>query len=254
MKTKYKLLYHQQGVDELSSSRHSHDNEIEIINVVSGSGNILLGTNFSSFKSNDVFIIDTNIIHCTSPVVPKEYVRNKLLFDKSLLLYISDIDLSCAYYFEDDGYVQDMFEKLHKMELDKSSSLLIYSEILTFLHYCLSHPKNNLNKATSISSKIISYINQHLTDDLSLDTLSNEIHISKYHLSRVFKKETGITLVSYIKNMRLALAKQRLVTSNDSIVSIAMDIGFNDSAAFNKFFSAQTGMSPSTYRKRYGNN
>lgn len=250
----YEFYYRQQGIEDdvLSDNKHVHDSEIEIIHIVSGSGKILMGNHFATFRSGDVFIIDTNIIHCTSPDIPCDYVRNKLLFDKTILLYFTETDISCTYFHDSGNELNEMFERINMLCTANSSSLSVLSEMLKLIDYCLLHEKGKLSMENSISANVIGFINRHLTGDLSLDTISNAVHISKYHLCRVFKAETGITLGSYIQNMRLSVAKQKLIFSSDSISKISAEMGFVDSAAFNKMFRSSTGMSPSQYRKIYG--
>ena len=76
----YLIYNHQRDMDEQYNSQHTHDDKIEIVQILSGSGRILVGNNFCVFRPGDVFIIDAGVIHCTSPDVPAEYTRNKLLF------------------------------------------------------------------------------------------------------------------------------------------------------------------------------
>ena len=75
------------------------------------------------------------------------------------------------------------------------------------------------------------------------------MHISKFHLSRIFKSETGMTLGSYVQTTRLNHAKKRLLFSDDSIALISSQIRFNDPAAFSKAFTMRNGCSPIAYRK-----
>lgn len=227
----YIILYRQEGKDELSNNRHLHDSLVEIIHIVSGQGNILFGNHFANFKSGDVFIIDTNVIHYTSPENPKEYIRNKVLFDKSILEYLSDSKIFSSYFIDSENILDDMFKSIYDYSTEKRSSIQISTEILKLFDYCFSHKKDKLALENNISTSVIQYISHHLTDDLSLETISKSIHVSKHYLCRIFKAETGVTLGNYIQNIRLATAKHELIMTNRPINEIAYMLGYNDSSA-----------------------
>lgn len=248
----YELYHRQRGMDELFSSQHAHDDRIEIVQILQGSGRILVGDLFCTFRSGDVFVIDSGVIHCTSPDIPADYVRNKLLFDRSLLVSLTGetpISLSSFFSLPNAGELSERFDRIAQMQQSGCSELQICAEILLLLDDCLSRKSEHFIPDNSISARTISYINRNLLSDLSLDALATAMHISKFHLCRIFKSETAMTLGSYIQTARLNHAKKRLLFSDDSVSRIAEQIGFNDSAAFSKAFSDRVGCSPLTYRK-----
>ena len=73
-------------------------------------------------------------------------------------------------------------------------------------------------------------------------------HVSEEHLSRLFKKEMGITLTAYIADLRTKKAAELLKTSMLSVAEIAMYVGYPDSNYFVKVFKKRYGMTPSAYR------
>ncbi len=249
----YQIFTRQRGMDAMSGSQHAHDDTIEIVQILSGSGRILVGDNFCVFRPGDVFIIDTGVIHCTSPDIPADYIRNKVLFDRSLLVHLmGELPLSLTAYFSlpDSSDMTARFDRMTRMQQHGVHPLRICSEILLLLDYCFSREPERFIPDNSISARTIAYINENLLSNLSLDALSAAMHISKFHLSRIFKSETGMTPGGYIQTARLNHAKKRLLFSDDPIALIAAQIGFNDTAAFSKAFSAKAGCSPAAYRKR----
>lgn len=92
-------------------------------------------------------------------------------------------------------------------------------------------------------SEIITFINQHLSDDLSLDILSEKFYISKSHLNRKFKKLTGSTVWEYIKTKRLIMAKDMLQKGIKPTL-VAEKCGFNDYSAFFHAYKNKFGISP----------
>ena len=93
---------------------------------------------------------------------------------------------------------------------------------------------------------VISYINEHIAEDLSLDTLSSHFYISKYHLMRLFKSYTDRSIYRFILAKRVTLAKLML-QSGASPSEAALRCGFGDYSSFYKAFRKETGLSPNRY-------
>lgn len=104
------------------------------------------------------------------------------------------------------------------------------------------------SKKLDLSARLVSYIETHLSQDITLDELANYTNYSVAHISRIFKEMTNDTLVSYINEKRLQKAKG-LLKEEIPIKEIAMEIGFNNYSYFYKAFKRRTGMSPEDYRK-----
>lgn len=102
-------------------------------------------------------------------------------------------------------------------------------------------------KSYSSDSRIeglLRYINLHLTDELSIDSLSERFFFSKYHLMRKFKEETGYTIHSYIVSKRLFLARS-LLSQGTPVMKAASQSGFRDYTAFVRAYKKQFGAPPS---------
>lgn len=100
----------------------------------------------------------------------------------------------------------------------------------------------------SIANILITYIDKHFTEDLNRKTLAEIVYLSEDHLARVFKKETGQTLVSYITEKRLGLAKSLLLHSDEPIYQIASAVGYDNYSYFTKIFKKEVGITPVEYR------
>ncbi|OCT15275.1 hypothetical protein A8709_14345 [Paenibacillus pectinilyticus] len=96
---------------------------------------------------------------------------------------------------------------------------------------------------------ILAYLNQHLAEDLSLERLEKLFFISKYHLSRLFKKHTGSTIHEYIVYKRISLAKQ-LLKDGANVTEACMGSGFNDYTGFLRMFKKKIGVLPKNYAKQ----
>ncbi len=98
--------------------------------------------------------------------------------------------------------------------------------------------------------KAMGLIQLRYWDNLSLAGLARELGMSKYHLSRRFKEEVGVTFRRYLLRIRLDRAKELLARRQDSITEVAHAVGFGDLPRFDKLFKRYTGLTPSAYRTR----
>ena len=96
--------------------------------------------------------------------------------------------------------------------------------------------------------KIIDYINMNLDKALSIDELSAQFFISRYHLMHKFKEQTGYTVHSYILKKRLITSAQ-LIRSGTQINETCALCGFNDYSNFERAFRKEYGLSPRNYHK-----
>ncbi|MGI6113916.1 MAG: PocR ligand-binding domain-containing protein [Mahellales bacterium] len=106
----------------------------------------------------------------------------------------------------------------------------------------------NIKNAKSLG-EALNFIRENYKNNLSLESVSQQIYISPYYLSHLFKEELGITFVEYLTRVRIEEAKKLLKDSSMSIVAIASEVGYEDASYFSKVFKKTTGLSPNQYRK-----
>lgn len=119
--------------------------------------------------------------------------------------------------------------------------------ILTELLIGKEYRNANVLPASIIEDSIV-YINDHLTDELSLNELAEQASLSPFYFSRLFKKETGFSPHNYIITTRINNAKFLLRTSDASIKNICFTTGFTSESSFCTTFKKETGITPSEYR------
>lgn len=105
--------------------------------------------------------------------------------------------------------------------------------------------KNNYDRIR----KIISYIEENYTTQMTLEDLSQSIHICRSECSRLFKKYMNVSLFEFISRYRIEKSVDYLTNTNYSIVEIASLVGYNDSNYYTKVFRKFKGCSPKQYRK-----
>lgn len=110
-------------------------------------------------------------------------------------------------------------------------------------------PGSMLTSANHLSTAVISYISQHFTEPLSLDIISKELGICRYYLSRIFTQVLHTGFHEYVNTLRIDYAKKLLLNTQDSILDIAIQCGYQNQQTFNRVFKNLCGVSPSIYRK-----
>ena len=100
--------------------------------------------------------------------------------------------------------------------------------------------------------EIIDYINKHIYEEITIDELSLYFGYEKSYLMKAFKKKIGLPIKGYINNRKIMNVLKEL-KSDDSLLKIALNNGFNSLEYFSEIFSKEVGVSPSIYRKFLNN-
>ena len=153
----------------------------------------------------------------------------------------SGIDQVLAYKISNNLKFQ-----INKISLSSEIRNVAHKILLT---YAKAVKEYTLGNYSSNIKKIILYIRKNLTNRISLDDIAKELFITKEHLSRLFKKEMGITISEYIINTKINEAKNLLKQTDYNILDIAVLLNFANSSHFSNSFKKVTGLSPSDYRK-----
>ncbi|WP_169086718.1 helix-turn-helix domain-containing protein [Paenibacillus sp. PL91] len=95
---------------------------------------------------------------------------------------------------------------------------------------------------------IVAFVDEHYMEELSLDKLSTRFFLSREHISRRFKQEMGMTLSSYVIQLRINQAKRWLSETDEKMYSIALKLGYQDENYFSRLFKKNVGMTPLEYR------
>lgn len=100
---------------------------------------------------------------------------------------------------------------------------------------------------SSLYQLLLTYIEEHLDEDLSLGKLADEFYVSKYHIAHVFKDNTGISIHQYITKKRLELCREA-IQSKMNIKEAYQMFGFGDYSSFYRAFKKEYGISPKDFR------
>lgn len=98
---------------------------------------------------------------------------------------------------------------------------------------------------------IVRYMQEHLKEEISLNVLADEFHLSAQYISQLFKNEIGVNFLAYLTNIRMEQAKKLLLSSYDTVAEIAEKSGYADYRVFTKAFKKAEGVTPSQYRRNF---
>lgn len=122
-----------------------------------------------------------------------------------------------------------------------------YAECFERIHRELC--ERDTESYSRLVSDVIQYLKKHYNEDLSLDTLGEVFKMNGPYLGRIFRKETGNTILKYVTNLRIEKAKQFLSVHNYTVSETAYHIGYQTSQYFSQIFTREVGINPQEYKK-----
>ena len=100
-------------------------------------------------------------------------------------------------------------------------------------------------------NSITRYLQEHLSEELSLSVLAEEFHLNPQYISQLFKNEIGVNFLAYLTGIRMEKAKKLLLSSSLSVAEVAERSGYADYRVFTKAFKKSEGVTPSQYRRDF---
>ncbi len=146
-----------------------------------------------------------------------------------------------------------LIEEIHSERFGKTAQLsLCVQDLLLHLNrtaYEKEHP-NTADKEQGLYRHLLQYIETHLDEDLTLDSLARQFYVSKYHIAHVFKENLGLSVHRYITKKRLAMCRDA-ISGHQEIGEACLLCGFKDYSSFFRSFKKEYGMSPREYKARF---
>jgi AraC-like DNA-binding protein len=166
-------------------------------------------------------------------------ITGKEGWEKEILEQIKNITKAFTEKF--DGYEMDI-----KSTILKIFSLVYSNDAIVFLQ-----EKREIAKNYQIErlKRILNFIKENYQDKISIEALSNEVNLTRYHFCRIFKSLTGQTPIEYINYFRINQALRLLEDENRKIANIALEVGFDNFSYFIEKFKEYKNCTPSEYRR-----
>ena len=260
-------LFHLKDQTRKEFSYHYHDFH-KVVIFISGKAAYHIEGKAYQLKPWDILLVNRHAIH-------RPEIDSSVPYERFILWIQNDIPwqelLKCFQKANDRSYNlvrlnSALQEKMKDIlfELENSAKSDEYGrEILTqslFLQFMVYLNRIFLEKQYIFDKKsytfdsqiasILQYINHNLKEDLSVETLSARYYVSKYHLMRKFKQETGYTLHNYIVNKRLLMART-LISNGMPVTKAAQESGFAEYSTFSRAYRKQFKTNPSEELPHY---
>lgn len=262
-------IFHYKDGEEFQVELHHHD-FYEIFFLISGEVTFNIESKQYMLVPGDVLLINPKELHQPKLGKSKQpYERIVLWMRKSYLerFKTDNVDLSECFDEMDSKHSnllrvstqrQNNILKLLELilledENDLYGSAIVKScfigQLLVEINRLIRETPNLYkpqDKGSALANDVVTYINTHFNEKISLDTLATKFYLSKYHLSHEFNRVVGTSVYRYIIQKRLLIAKQMLF-ENVSPTDVYQKCGFGDYANFYRAFKAEYGISPKEF-------
>lgn len=262
-------LFHLKDQTRKEFSYHYHDFH-KVVIFISGKAAYHIEGKAYQLKPWDILLVNRHAIHRPEidSSVPYErfilWVQNDIPWQELLKCFQKANDRSYNLVRLNSALQEKMKDILFELENSAKSDeygkeILTQSLFLQFMVYLnriflekqYIFDKKSYTFDSQIAS-ILQYINHNLKEDLSVETLSARYYVSKYHLMRKFKQETGYTLHNYIVNKRLLMART-LISNGMPVTKAAQESGFAEYSTFSRAYRKQFKTNPSEELPHYSN-
>ena len=243
---------------------HNHSDRCELLFVRNGASRYVIDHQVFPIKKGDMVITNCGTLHDDLLEQQDNVAYYSIAIDHLQIPGLPENHLIAEsvrpvfptgeHYNVFNGLFRSIYELLVSNEpgIEETCNYLMLSVLSLVLK--IANQADTENTETSQSSMIMDirqYLDQNYMNDLSLQSISNEFHISTYYLAHIFKEETGYSPMNYIIRRRIGEAQSLLITTRRSITDIASQVGFSNPNNFNIQFQKQVGLSPRAYRKTY---
>lgn len=245
-----------QGQYPLAFGAHLHYH-LELVYMLKGSTRCAVDTGEYVLESGDVLLVFPNQVHRYDPSENEKYllfIINPDLFPE-LSRYFSGIapDSPIVHGIGNDPELHRLLVMLadtdsmpgeYRDAITKGYLLAFFGKLLSRMSFSEASQSDSHTLRA-----IVSFCAQNYSRELTLSTLEEELHLSKYYISHLFGSKIGTGFNDYINALRVSEACRYLRRTNKSITEISALVGFGTLRTFNRAFVKHVGMSPSEYRK-----
>ena len=265
-------MYAESGEGRLVNAR-THESSMEIIEVLSGSVKIQIGTEIVEASAGYFVYVPPTLVFRVDAVSERASIR-AMVFDTSILeanMENFDTEVFYMFYLQSKNKVapfkqgHPVYETLRKymqesydeyVAKDVCYKLPIRANIYLMMtallrYYCGSKDESDRMIYHNVLRlrPVIEYISQHYCEKIYIEKLSDMIAVSPDYFTKMFKDSIGKTPIEYINGLRVNEAMRQLAETEKTMAEIADGIGFCNPNYFHKIFKQYMGTSPLNYRK-----
>ncbi|MCD8356453.1 MAG: AraC family transcriptional regulator [Clostridia bacterium] len=257
-------------VDEKYHERHSqlihrHDDVIELLYVMQGSGSYLVGDHSYVVQPGSLVICNANVLHGEPP-----FQKHNL---QSYCCVLSGLQLPdlppntlmggslhpVLFFSQDKADIENIMLTMHSLNTQSDEYHQVCNLLANALLNIVYMKLQKRQKPTEFNQKgnedfiqnITQYLDEHYMEAISLQDLASIFHMSHYYFSHIFKIETGISPMRYVMYRRIGEAQNMLMNTEMTIGTIGETLGFGDNCHFSSMFKKYVGITPTQYRKHF---
>lgn len=254
-------LFHINDQTKKDFSYHYHDFH-KIIVFISGKVTYHIEGKAYHLKPRDILLVSQGAIHKPEidPSVPYEryifWIRDDLSCQELNTCFQKANDRSFNLVRADSALQERLKDLLPEIEQTLQNKHFgdtvlrdaLFTQFMIYINRIFLRTSSSPDKKTYSSDtqveQLLKYINRNLSENLSIDQLAERFFLSKYHMMRKFKNETGYTIHNYITSKRLLMARS-LISQGIPVMKAALASGFRDYTTFVRAYKKQFGKAPS---------
>lgn len=248
---------------------HSHS-YYEFYFFLEGDVEMQIGETMYPVRYGDIMLIPPHLSH--RPIIKsqdtpyrrfvfwisQEYCNHLLQSSPDYAYIMQYVEIERHYIFHTDqitfNTVQSkllrLLEEMRSQKFGRDAQIAVCINDLVLSLNRLAYEQNTPNRKNPeymLYQQLEAYIEEHVEEDLSLETLAKKFFVSKYHIAHVFKDNIGLSIHQYITKKRLNLCKEA-ISGQMSITEAYHLYGFGDYSSFYRAFKKEYGISPKDYR------
>ncbi|GKU27019.1 GH39 family glycosyl hydrolase [Clostridium folliculivorans] len=257
-------------IESIKTSSYYLNPKLILIFVIKGEVLIKQGDKGYKLREEDIILINPNIMYSidsssTNQIyileIDSKYFNNLYSNFSDLILEVNSLNID-EVNMQDYKNIKGIIIKLLEVCLNKQNGYLLLAKHLIMELIVLLINKFTVDKIENTFSinhdderinSIIKFVLTHYKEKISLQDISQYMHLNSQYISRYFSKQMGIPLNAFISNVRLEESIKDLVLSDKKITFIALENGFPNLKSYFKAFKEIYGMTPSKYRNIYLN-
>ncbi len=249
----------------------THDHSaVEILLTLEGMVTYTIEDKIYQVRKGEILIVPPDTLHSLS--MGEGSSRYLFLFESDAIMAMRDLKAMASYFHKpfhlrdgSDAHVRirelllrarEAYEKREMMwnTMCYSCILRVYATLgQRYLSGIKPRTGDNMrNMDSEVINAVMTYINNHYREELSLEDVARFAGFSRYYFSRSFKRQTGYSFKDYLCQKRLQVAMDLLIRTNRSMRDVAIESGFGSVATFNRVFREKKGCTPTQYRAIYG--
>ncbi len=246
---------------------HSHEDCLELLYIMSGEGQYIVGGRQWPVHSGNLVICNAGVLHGETYFSANNMETYCCVLDNISIGGMPGNDFQrltqnpILNFVEERQCVEHLILALASLNpeaaaFSKTRDLLAETILIIVCEKLLQrHQEDTVlhNNVDDFIDLVIKYLETYYKEPITLSDLGNRFHVSHYYLSHIFKEQTGYSPMKYVVQLKIGEAQKLLMNTEKSIGSISEELGFSDNSHFNVMFKKYTGLSPTEYRQYFKN-